>query len=49
MVEEFGINGPVAPGLAPAPRRDDQPSPPTARGTALNPRGSVCAQEPRCK
>lgn len=49
MVEEFGINSPAAPSLAPAPCRDDQPFLLTACETALDPRGSLCAQEPPCK
>lgn len=49
MVEEFGINSPAAPSLAPAPCRDDQPLVLTACETALDPRGTVCAQEPPCK
>lgn len=49
MVEEFGINSTAGPSLAPAPCRDDQPFLLTACETALDPRGSVCAQEPPCK
>lgn len=49
MVEEFGINSPAGLSLAPAPCRDDQPFLLTACETALDPRGSACAQEPPCK